>query len=68
MAIMDMAKLLGPDDPAVRSVIDEGRGILEELEAGPLLAQLDALQGGATSASRRSGSRAGERRESTPSR
>ena len=33
MAIFDMAKLLGPDDPAVRSVIEEGRGILEELGA-----------------------------------
>ncbi|MEA2674574.1 MAG: hypothetical protein QOI92_1766, partial [Chloroflexota bacterium] len=41
--IIDMAKLLGADDPAVRSVIDESRGILEELGAVTLLAHLNAL-------------------------
>ena len=46
MAVFDMATFLGPDDPAVRSVIGEGRGILEELGARPLLAQLDALGAG----------------------
>jgi len=68
MAILDMAKLLGPDDTAVRSVIDEGRGILGELEARPLLAQLDELQRGATAASRTDGSRTGGRPEPAPSR
>jgi tetratricopeptide (TPR) repeat protein len=43
LVVFDMAVLLGPDDPAVRSVIDEGRGIFEELGAATLLAQLDAL-------------------------
>ncbi|HUG30110.1 MAG TPA: adenylate/guanylate cyclase domain-containing protein [Candidatus Limnocylindria bacterium] len=43
MAVLDMAVLLGPDDPAVHSVIDEGRAILTELGARPLLARLDAL-------------------------
>ena len=44
--IIDMAKLLGADDPAVRSVIDEARGILEELDARNVLAALDALEAG----------------------
>jgi class 3 adenylate cyclase/tetratricopeptide (TPR) repeat protein len=44
LTILDMAKLLGPEDPAVRPVIDEARGILEELGARNLLAQLDALE------------------------
>ncbi|MEO5704450.1 MAG: adenylate/guanylate cyclase domain-containing protein [Candidatus Limnocylindrales bacterium] len=43
LTVFDMATLLGLDDPATRSVIDEGRGILEELGARPLLAQLDEL-------------------------
>jgi class 3 adenylate cyclase len=44
--IIDMARLLGAGDPAVRSVIDEAREILEELEARNVLAMLDALEGG----------------------
>jgi tetratricopeptide (TPR) repeat protein len=44
ITVFDMAKLLGPDDPAVRSVLEEGRSILEELGARTLLAQLDALE------------------------
>ena len=68
MAILDMAKLLGPDDPAVRSVIDEGRAILEELGARPLLAQLDDLERGATAPARADGSRTRGKREPTASR
>ena len=37
LTIFDMAKLLGIDDPAVRSVLDEGREILEELGARNVL-------------------------------
>jgi tetratricopeptide (TPR) repeat protein len=44
LAIFDMAHLLGPGDPAVRSVIDEGRAILEELGAHTLLARMDDLR------------------------
>jgi class 3 adenylate cyclase/tetratricopeptide (TPR) repeat protein len=44
LAIYDMAVLLGPDDPAVRSVIDEARAILEELGAKRLLDRLDELE------------------------
>lgn len=43
LAVLDMATFLGLDDPAVRSVIDEGRAILEELGARMLLERLDAL-------------------------
>ncbi|HUQ43080.1 MAG TPA: adenylate/guanylate cyclase domain-containing protein [Candidatus Limnocylindria bacterium] len=46
LAIFDMAVLLGPDDPAVRAVMDEGRGILEELGARLLLDRLDELETG----------------------
>ncbi len=44
LTIVDMARLLGPDDPAVRSVIDEAREILEELGARNVLAMLDGLE------------------------
>jgi hypothetical protein len=47
LTILDMAKLLGADDPAVRSVIEEARGVLEELGARKLLEELDALAAGA---------------------
>jgi len=47
LTVFDMATFLGPDDPAVRSVLDEARGILEELEAHTLLARLDALESAA---------------------
>ncbi len=46
LAVFDMAVFLGLDDPATRSVIDEGRGILEELGARSLLARLDDLGNG----------------------
>jgi class 3 adenylate cyclase/tetratricopeptide (TPR) repeat protein len=48
LTVLDMVKLLGPDDPAAKSVLDEGRGILEELEASALLARLDDLLSGET--------------------
>jgi class 3 adenylate cyclase len=51
LAAFDMARLLGEDDPAVRSVIDEARAILDELGARPLLDQLDELGGGRSPAS-----------------
>lgn len=44
LTIIDMARLLGTDDPAVRSVVDEARGILEELGARNVLAMLEALE------------------------
>jgi hypothetical protein len=51
LTVFDMATLLGPEDPAVRSVMDEGRAILEELGARMLLDRLDALgDGGAAAA------------------
>ena len=57
MAIFDMAKLLGPDDPAVRPMLDEGRGILEDLSAAPLLALFDELVAGTTRDVSRAGAR-----------
>jgi class 3 adenylate cyclase/tetratricopeptide (TPR) repeat protein len=61
LAVLDMATFLGPDDPAVRSVIDEGRSILEDLGARLLLDRLDDLGPGGSAAS---GS--GARRRSVP--
>ena len=43
LTILDMAALIGTDEPAVRSVIPEGREILESLGARPLVERLDAL-------------------------
>ena len=37
LTILDMATLIGPDEPAVRSSIPEGREILESLGARPLI-------------------------------
>ena len=61
LVVFDMVRLLGADDPAVRSVIEEARAILEELGARPLLDQLDELGGGGRSAP----SGRGAKREST---
>jgi len=58
LTIFDMAFLLGPDDPAVRSVIGECRGILEELEARTLLDRLDSIGAGTDGASVRAGAAA----------
>jgi hypothetical protein len=59
MAVFDMATFLGPDDPAVASVLEEGRGILEDLKAKPLLDLLAKAtargKGSSDAASRNSG-------------
>jgi class 3 adenylate cyclase/tetratricopeptide (TPR) repeat protein len=39
---LDMAELLDPGEPAVRSAIDRSRDILVQLEAAPFIARLDA--------------------------
>jgi hypothetical protein len=41
LTVLDMATLLGPDDPAVTAVVEEGRAILTELGARLLLDRLD---------------------------
>jgi len=51
-AIFDMLVLLGPGEPAVRSVLPEGREILADLRATVLLERFDALAGGAGTAVR----------------
>ena len=43
LTIFDMAALIGPGEPAVRSAIPEGREILESLGARPLVERLDSL-------------------------
>ncbi|MFL5678160.1 MAG: AAA family ATPase [Chloroflexota bacterium] len=43
LTVLDMASLIGPDDPAVRSVLPEGREILESLGARLLIERLDAV-------------------------
>ena len=43
LTILDMAMLIGPEEPAVRSVLPEAREILESLGATLLLDRLDAL-------------------------
>jgi hypothetical protein len=53
LTIYDMAHLLGSDDPVVRTGLEEGRAILEELGAQLLLDGLDAI--GADSGSARPG-------------
>ncbi|MCJ7712804.1 MAG: hypothetical protein MUQ32_18460, partial [Chloroflexi bacterium] len=51
LAIFDMLTFIGPADPAVRPLLDEGRGILADLGATVLLDRFDALVGsGATAA------------------
>jgi class 3 adenylate cyclase/tetratricopeptide (TPR) repeat protein len=66
MAVLDMTKLLGPDDPAVKSMLAEARGILEELGARPVLAKLDALVAARPKAPGARGSAAGREAGSTP--
>ncbi len=46
LTIFDMARLIGPDEPAVNASIPEAREILESLEARPLIERLDALMAG----------------------
>jgi tetratricopeptide (TPR) repeat protein len=43
LTVLDMAALIGPDEPAVRAAIPEGREILVGLGARPLIERLDAL-------------------------
>lgn len=45
LAIFDMLTFLGPDEPAVRSLLPEGREILADLEAAVLLERFDAVAG-----------------------
>jgi hypothetical protein len=46
LTILDMATLIGPDEPAVRASIPEGREIFESLAARSLGVRLDALAEG----------------------
>jgi len=50
MTAHDMATLLGPGEPGVLAAATEARGILEELEAAPLLARLERALGGEAAA------------------
>ena len=50
MTALDMATFIGPGHPAVRAAAAEGREILRELEATPLLERLDRLMTGPGSA------------------
>jgi len=62
LTILDMATLIGADEPAVRSAIPEGREILESLGARLLIERLDAtVSGGVRTAAptRRTGASAG---------
>jgi hypothetical protein len=45
LTVLDMAALIGTDEPAVRAAIPEGREILVALGAHPLVERLDALAG-----------------------
>ncbi|HEY4189421.1 MAG TPA: hypothetical protein VGM28_03290, partial [Candidatus Limnocylindrales bacterium] len=45
LTVLDMAALIGTDEPAVRAAIPEGREILVGLGAQPLVERLDALAG-----------------------
>ena len=48
--VLDMALVLGPDDPVVRASVDDGRAILERLGARAFSARLDELMGEAADA------------------
>ena len=43
--VLDMALVLGPDDPVVKASVDDARAILERLGARPFSARLDELMG-----------------------
>ena len=45
---MDMALVLGPDDPVVQASVDDARAILERLGARAFSARLDELMGGSS--------------------
>ena len=53
--VLDMALVLGPDDPVVRASVGDARAILERLGARAFSARLDELMGG-SSAGRSEGS------------
>ena len=55
LAIFDMLTFIGPTNPAVRPLLDEGRGILADLGATVLLDRFDAMVGGRAPAAARSG-------------
>jgi hypothetical protein len=59
-AIFDMAVFLGPDNPAVRPYLEEGRAILADLRATVLLDRLDALVAAGETPSARGTVRAAE--------
>ena len=45
LVVIDMALVLGPDDPVVQASVDDARAILERLGARAFLARLDELMG-----------------------
>ena len=45
LVVIDMALVLGPDDPVVRASVDDARAILERLDARAFSARLDELMG-----------------------
>ena len=50
LVVLDMALVLGPDDPVVQANVDDARAILERLGARPFSARLDELMGEAADA------------------
>ena len=48
LVVLDMALLLGPDDPVVQTSVGDARAILERLGARPFSARLDELMGGSS--------------------
>jgi tetratricopeptide (TPR) repeat protein len=46
LIVLDMALVLGPDDPAVQASVDDARAILDRLNARAFSARLDELMGG----------------------
>ena len=45
LVVLDMALVLGPDDPVVQASVDDARAILERLGARAFSARLDELMG-----------------------
>jgi class 3 adenylate cyclase/tetratricopeptide (TPR) repeat protein len=59
LTAIDMAELLGPEDPEVRAIAPEARGILEGVGAKPYVARLDAALAGSASSQAADSARAG---------
>jgi len=59
LTAIDMARLIGPDDPDVQNAAASGQEILARLGARPFLSQLDAQRAGGVSASRSAADDAG---------